>query len=160
MRTLLLGSDPRTTLIRAAALIASAVIVFGYILLPMRLQGISMLPTYNDGAFNFANRLAYLGRPPARGDVVAIRMAGPSVMYVKRIVGLPRERVEILMGVVMINGQPLVEPTVVNGSPWNLPAVTLGDEEYFVIGDNRAMEMQIHDFGRASRDRIIGKMLF
>jgi signal peptidase I len=160
MRALLLGSNPRIAMIRAVALIASAAIVFGYVLVPMRLQGISMLPTYSDGAFNFANRLAYLWRPPARGDVVAIRMAGPSVMYVKRIVGLPRERVEIAMGVVMINGEPLVEPSVVNQSPWNLQAVTLGDEDYFVIGDNRAMEMQDHDFGRASRDRIIGKMLF
>ena len=41
-----------------------------------------------------------------------------------------------------------------------MPAVTLGDDEYFVIGDNRAMTAQNHDFGRASLDRIIGKMLF
>ena len=78
----------------------------------------------------------------------------------KRIVGLPGERVEITMGTVVINGEPLLEPTVVRKAPWNVPAVTLGHDEYYVIGDNRAMSTQNHDFGRATRDRIIGKMLF
>ena len=160
MKRLLLGSNPRATLLRAAALIVVAVVVFGYLLLPVRLQGISMLPTYSDGTLNFANRLAFWWREPARGDVVAIRMAGPRVMYVKRIVGLPRERIEIAMGVVIVDGERLVEPTVVYKAPWNLPAFTLGDHEYLVIGDNRAMAMENHDFGRATRDRIVGKMLF
>ena len=160
MRQIFLGSNPRVTLLRGAALILTAVVVFGYILLPIRLQGISMLPTYSDGTLNFANRLAFWWREPARGDVVAIRMAGPGVMYVKRIIGLPRERIEIVMGVVTIDGEPLVEPTVVYKAPWNLPAFTLGENEYLVIGDNRAMAMENHDFGRASRDRIVGKMLF
>jgi signal peptidase I len=154
------GRNPRATLIRAATTIVAAVVVFGYVLLPMRLQGISMLPTYRDGQINFANRLAYVWREPARGDAVAIRMAGPSVVYVKRIVGLPHERVEIAMGVVLIDGQPLVERAVVNKSPWNMPPVTLRDREYFLVGDNRAMAMENHDFGRATRERIIGKLLF
>jgi signal peptidase I len=140
--------------------VATAIVVFGVILLPVRLSGISMQPTYNDGALNFANRFAFAWHPPARGDIVAIRMAGPHVVYVKRIVGLPGERVEIDAGVVMINGEPLLEPTVVYKAPWNVPAVTLGLDEYFVIGDNRAMAVQNHDFGRTTRDRIIGKMLF
>jgi signal peptidase I len=158
--SLLLGRNPRVTLIRAGTTIVVAFVVFGYVLLPVRLQGISMLPTYRDGQINFANRLAYVWHEPARGDVVAIRMAGPNVVYVKRIVGLPHERVEIAMGVVLIDGRPLVEPTVVNKSSWNMPAVTLGDHDYFVIGDNRSMAIENHDFGRAARDRIIGKMLF
>ena len=87
-------------------------------------------------------------------------MAGEHVVYVKRIVGLPRERIAIVAGVVLVNDEPLIEPAVVYKAPWNVPAVTLGDDEYFVIGDNRAMAMQNHDFGRASRDRIVGKMLF
>lgn len=150
----------RAALVRSAALIVCAYILFGYVLLPIRLQGISMEPTYTDGGIDFANRLAYLLHPPSRGDVVAIRMAGPGLVYVKRIVGLPHERVEIIMGVVNINGEPLIEPTVVRKAPWNLTPVTLGPDEYFVVGDNRAMRMEDHDFGRTSRDRILGKMLF
>ena len=157
---LLFASNARVTLLRAAVLVVTAAVVFGYVLLPVRLQGISMLPTYRDGMLNFANRAAFLWREPARGDVVAIRMAGPRVLYVKRIVGLPREKVEIAMGVVIVDGMPLVEPTVVYKARWNLPAFTLGDNEYFVVGDNRVMAMENHDFGRATRDRIVGKMLF
>ena len=157
---LIFGSNARLTLLRAAVLVVTAVLVFGYVLLPVRLQGISMLPTYGDGMLNFANRAAFWWREPARGDVVAIRMAGPRVLYVKRIIGLPRERVEIAMGVVIVDGVPLVESTVVYKAPWNLPAFTLGDDEYLVIGDNRVMAMENHDFGRATRDRIVGKMLF
>lgn len=145
---------------RAGALVVLAVVVFGYVLLPVRLEGISMLPTYRSGALNFANSLGFLWRAPSRGDVVAIRMAGLQVLYVKRIVALPGERLEIAMGVVTINGQPLVEPTVVYRAPWNLPPLTLGADEYFVIGDNRAMAIQNHDFGRVKRNRIVGRMLF
>jgi signal peptidase I len=156
----LFGRNPRVTLIRAGTLIVAAGFVFGYVLLPIRLYGISMLPTYRDGCVNFANRLAYVWREPARGDIVAIRMAGPGVVYVKRIVGLPGERLEISMGVVLVNGEPLVEPAVAYRAPWNLPALTLATDEYFVVGDNRAMAMDNHDFGRATRNRIIGKMIF
>jgi signal peptidase I len=158
--SLLFGSNPRATLIRATALVALAFILFRFILLPLRLQGISMLPTYEDGAINFANRAAYWLREPIRGDVVAIRMAGPSVMYVKRIVGLPGERLEIVMGTVLVNGQPMVEPTVLYRIPWNLHAFTLGPDEYFVVGDNRSMKIEQHDLGRAKRERIVGKLLF
>ena len=160
MTSFLLGRNPRAALTRVAALVVSAYVVFGYILLPIRLQGISMLPAYGDGQINFANRLAYTWRAPERGDAVAIRMAGPSVVYVKRIVALPGERVEIEKGVVKINGGALVEPNVVSRAPWNMAPITLGQEEYFLIGDNRAMSMENHEFGRTTRDRIIGKMLF
>ena len=82
-----------------------------------------MLPTYNDGGLNFANRAAYWWRDPARGDAVAIRMAGEHVVYVKRIVGLPRERIAIIAGVVLVNDEPLIEPTVVYRAPWDVPGV-------------------------------------
>jgi signal peptidase I len=161
VNTFIFGPNPRRTAIRAAVLVVTAAFVFGVALLPVRLSGISMEPTYSDGQFNFANRFAYRGgRRPARGDVVAIRMAGPSVVLVKRVVGLPEERVEITMGTVTIDGEPLIEPTVAFRAAWNVPEVTLGTDEYYVIGDNRAMTARNHDFGRATLDRIVGKMLF
>lgn len=158
--SVLFGKNPRTTLIRATSLIAIAFVVFRFVLLPVRLQGVSMLPTYSEGAINFANRAAFWFRDPVRGDVVAIRMAGPSVVYIKRIVGLPGERLAIVMGTVMVNDEPLLEPTVLYRIPWNLDAFTLGPDEYFVVGDNRSMKIEHHDLGRASRDRIVGKLLF
>jgi signal peptidase I len=158
--SLLFGSNPRAALIRAAAIAAISFIVFRFVLLPVRLQGISMLPTYQEGAINFANRAAYWFGSPARGDVVAIRMAGPSVVFIKRIVGLPGERIAITLGTVTIDGNPLIEPAVVNRLPWNLEPFTLGANEYFVVGDNRSMKIENHDLGRARRERIVGKLLF
>jgi signal peptidase I len=157
--SLVLGRNPRTTFIRIAILIGTAWVVFGVVLLPVRMEGISMMPTYS-GGINFANRYAYRSSPPERGDPVAVRMAGAGAVYVKRVVGLPGERVAIEAGVVLINGEPLREPHVLYKTMWNMDEVTLGPDEYFLIGDNRGMPMKYHDFGRASRDRILGKMIF
>lgn len=156
----IIGRNPRATLLRIAVLIAFSLIVFGWVLVPLRLSGISMLPTYRDGAFNFANRAAYWLREPARGDVVAIRMAGPHAVYVKRIVGMPGERIEIVAGTIAVNDGVLIEPEVVRRAPWNLPPVTLAPGEFFVVGDNRSMKIENHDLGRVSRRRIVGKLLF
>ena len=87
-------------------------------------------------------------------------MAGPHVVYVKRIVGLPGERVAIAGGQVQINGTALAEPYVRHRRPWDVDEVTLGPREYFVIGDNRGMSVGQHDFGRAEADRILGKVVF
>jgi signal peptidase I len=154
------GRNPRVTLLRVAILICLAIVVFGWILVPLRLSGISMLPTYQDGTFNFANRAAYWTREPARGDVVAIRMAGPNAFYVKRIVGMPGERVEIVAGTVRVNEEVLIEPTVVRRARWSMEPLDLAPGEFFVVGDNRSMKIENHDLGRVSRRRIVGKLLF
>jgi signal peptidase I len=154
------GRNPRATFLRIVVLICLAVVVFGWILVPLRLSGISMLPTYHDGTLNFANRAAYWTREPARGDVVAIRMAGPHAFYVKRIVGMPGERVEIVAGTVRVNEEVLIEPTVVRRALWDMAPVDLAPGEFFVVGDNRSMKIENHDLGRVSRRRIVGKLLF
>ena len=158
--TPIVGRNPRATLLRIAFTVSIAVVVFGWILVPLRLSGISMLPTYEDGTLNFANRAAYWTREPARGDVVAIRMAGLHAFYVKRIVGMPGERVEIVAGAVTVNHEVLIEPTVVRRAQWNMAPVDLAPGEFFVVGDNRSMKIENHDLGRVSRRRIVGKLLF
>src|SRR5262245_5811151 len=155
-----LGANPRATLMRIAVMVVGAFVMFGLVLQPVRLQGISMLPTYADGGINFANRFAYVLHPPQRFDIVAIRMAGPSVLYVKRVIGLPGERIAIVDGTVTINDVTLNEPTVIYRTPWNMEPMTLAADEFFVVGDNRSMRMDEHDFGRATRNRIIGKLLY
>jgi signal peptidase I len=157
---ILFGSNPRATIARSLTIIAVAAIVLRFVLLPVRLQGISMLPTYHDGELNFANRLAYAFKMPKRGDVVAIKMAGESVVYVKRIIGLPHEQIRFAKGTVLINGEPLAEPTVRYKIPWNTAPVTLGGDEYFLVGDNRSMDIFNHDFGKAMREKIVGKLLY
>jgi len=159
LRILVIGRNPKVTLLRVAVLIVTCFIVFRFILLPARIEGISMLPTYKDRSVNFVNRLAYRWHEPRRGDVVGIRLAGPHVMYMKRIIGLPGETVSFVNGRVQINGEVLDEPYEKTPCDWNRPPIKLGPDEYFVVGDNRTMPSENHVFGKAGRDRIIGKAI-
>lgn len=157
---LIFGENPRRTTVRILILGTVSVVTFGWVLIPVRAEGPSMLPTYRSGSLNLVNRLAFVMKSPERGDVVAIGIAGPHAVYIKRIVGLPGERIAITQGTVRVNGQPLEEPYVRNRSPWTMSEVQLGPDEYFLIGDNRGMRAEEHDFGRASRSRIVGKVVF
>jgi signal peptidase I len=160
IRRLVFGENPRRTLTRVIVLAAISFVTFRWVLVPIRTEGSSMLPTYETDRLNLVNRLAYLGGRPARRDVVAILMAGPHVLYVKRVIGLPGERVSVVDGIVNINGSPLLEPYVRHRRPWQVDEVTLGPDEYFVVGDNRGMAAGDHDFGRVDLSRILGKVVF
>ena len=159
-RRLVFGRNPRRTAVRVLVLASISFVTFRWVLIPMRAEGISMLPTYQSGSLNLVNRLAYLNQKPSRGDIVAIKLAGPHVLYVKRIIALPGERISLTEGQVYVNGAPLIEPYVRNRSPWDVPEVTLTSREYFVIGDNRGMRVADHDFGRVDVSRIVGRIVF
>ncbi|MBI1874054.1 MAG: signal peptidase I [Acidobacteria bacterium] len=158
---LVVGRNLRWTLIRATAIIVVSVVVFGWVLLPVRTYGVSMEPTYRAGELVFVNALAYRWGKPERGDIVAIELAGPHVVFLKRIVGLPGEHIAFRAGLVLVNGQPLQEEYVRYRVPdWNVPDSRLGSAEYFVVGDNRSMPQQQHEFGKVTEPRLIGKLLF
>jgi signal peptidase I len=159
VRIAVIGHNPKVTLMRVAVLIVTCFIVVKFILLPIRVEGISMLPTYKDRSVNFVNQLAYLWHEPRRGDVVSIALAGPHVMYLKRIIGLPGETVAFENGRVLINGEVLDEAYEKTPCDWNRPPVKLGPDEYFVVGDNRTMPQEFHQFGETPRYRIVGKLL-
>ena len=159
-RRIVFGPNPRRTAVRVLVLASISFVTFRWVLIPMRAEGISMLPTYQSGSLNLVNRLAYLNQKPSRGDVVAIKLAGPHVLYVKRIIALPGERISLTEGQVYVNGAPLIEPYVRNRMPWDVPEVTLTPREYFVIGDNRGMRAVDHDFGRVDVSRIVGRVVF
>jgi len=161
LRIAVIGRKPKRTLVRALVLALFCFVffkffVFKYIVLPVRIEGYSMFPTYHDWGINFVNRLAYRHSDPQRGDVVGIRMAGPSIMLMKRIVGLPGETVAFENGKLMINGKQIPEPYLKHHSPAPfMDPVKLGANEYYVIGDNRMNS----DQGRIDRDRIMGKII-
>jgi signal peptidase I len=156
IRRIVFGQNPRRTTVRIAVLAVVCIITFGWILLPVRADGDSMLPTYASGKLTLVNRMAYVRSSPHRGDIVAIRLAGPSVVYIKRVIGLPGERFSVEEGQVLINGRPLVEPYVRHHRPWSVAEVTLGAHEYFVVGDNRGTS----DFGSVETERILGRLVF
>ena len=161
LKAIVLGRDPRRTAIRAVALVFVSAVVFGLVLRPVRAHGPSMAPTIGNGDLVFVNTLAYaLGRPVRPGDVVAIRLAGPNVFYLKRVVALPYQRVAIVNGRLIVDGEPVEEPYVRHRAPWQYTEVSLGEHEFFVVGDNRGMRQDLHDFGRVSRERVKGKVVF
>jgi signal peptidase I len=160
LRDIVFGRHPRRTAIRVAVLAVISFAVFGWVLIPIRTDGISMLPKYEPGRVHFVSRLSYLSSSPARGDIVAVRLARGRAYYVKRVIGLPLERVAIVGGQVEINGVPLEESYVKHRRPWDVREITLGAREYFVVGDNRGMNAADHDFGGVDRDRIAGRIVF
>lgn len=127
---------------------------FRWVWWPVRISGDSMTPTYDDGQPNYINRLAYLSAPPRRGDVVGLRVGHE--VYIKRIIGLPGEKIEFRRDIIVVNGRPLAEPYPVKPLLWRLNPVQLGANDYFVMGDNRPISM----LGAIGRDRIIGKAVF
>jgi len=158
-RTLVVGRSLSRTLIRALVVALALLLISRYVISPVRAYGISMQPTLEPGAWLWLSRLAYLGRSPARGDIVAVNLAGGQAVLVKRVVGLPGEKIAITEGEVSVNGVPLAEPYVARRKPWNVGEAQLGPHEYYVIGDNRSMPATLHDFGRAARSRIAGRVL-
>jgi signal peptidase I len=159
LRRALVGANPRRTLARIAVVIVVAYVVFGFLLIPVRGQGLSMAPTLADGQLVLVNRLAYWFGGPQRGDVIAISLAGRRVVYIKRVIGLPGDSVRIEHGRVIVNGRPLDEPYVQRRRPWDVDDVQLAAGEFLVIGDNRGMSVRDHDFGKARRERVLGRVI-
>lgn len=158
---IIVGRNLRWTLIRASLIVVASIVIFGWVLLPVRTYGVSMEPTYRAGELVFVNALAYRTGKPKRGDIVAIELAGRQVVFLKRIVGLPGEHISFRAGLVLVDGQPLAEEYVRYRVPdWNVPDTKLGPNEYFVVGDNRSMPQQLHEFGKVAESRLIGKLLF
>jgi signal peptidase I len=129
-----------------------------------RIQGASMEPTLHDGQFLLVNRLPHYGiGEPGRGDIVVFKAweqgAGPEEKdFIKRVVGLPGDKVEIRDNQVMVNDQVLQEPYLEgNATTDRIGPITLGQEEYYVMGDNRGNSSDSRTYGPLPQDRIIGK---
>lgn len=115
-----------------------------------------MFPTYRDGQINYANRWAYRWKTPERGDVVVIMTTGEQVTILKRIVGMPGERVRMDNGCIYIDGALLEEAYIQQEGGWRQKEIQLGPEEYWAIGDNRV----VSEFGIVSLSRLAGRILF
>ncbi|MFQ5881507.1 MAG: signal peptidase I [Candidatus Methylomirabilales bacterium] len=157
LKKICVGSNWRHTLVRAVILGTLIYGICSTIFLPVRVQGGSMLPLYKTGDYGFVNTLAYRWTNPQRFDIVGIRMAGKNVMFLKRIIGLPGEDVEIHDGIVYANGEALLEPYLQFRGYWELKKQSLSADQYFVIGDNRGVPIHLHKFGKVKRHRIVGR---
>ncbi len=147
-------------LLRIFCISLCAYLFFSYVLLPLRIEGRSMEPTYADGGFSFCLRLSYLFSEPERGDVVAVRFAGRRVVLLKRVVALAGDTVEFQNGVLLVNNRRVNEPYVRYNSAWNLPPRQVAPGKVYVVGDNRGVPMEQHHFGQVSTRRILGTVGF
>lgn len=124
----------------------------------IRVESISMQPTLYEGDFVIVNKLAYQLGQPERGDVIVFRFPpDPSrIPYIKRVIGLPGDRVQVSRGKVSINGAPTTEayikaPPSYNGE-WTVP-----EGQLFVLGDNRNNSSDSHLWGMVPLGNVIGK---
>lgn len=121
--------------------------------------GDSMLPNFFTGEHIIVNRFAYYFGNPARGDVIVmIDPRDKTVNFIKRMIGLPGEQVQIKAGRVYINGTLIDEPYIREFCPKNCDGNwSLKGDEYFVLGDNRPVSFDSHILGPIPRNLIVGQ---
>ncbi len=131
---------------------------------PFIVSGASMETTFSTGEYLIVDQLTYHFEEPQRGDVIIFRYPkDPSKFFIKRIIGVPGDTVDISGRDVTITntqypeGLRLDESYVLNMKPSATISETLGDDEYFVMGDNRDASSDSRMWGVLQRDKIVGR---
>ena len=125
-----------------------------------------MEPTFHEKEYLIIDELSYRFREPVRGEVIVLRAPiNPQEYYLKRIIGLPGERVKVSDNKVIVYNQAHPEGIVVFEDYIQMDTagavtVTLGPDQYFVLGDNRDASFDSRRFGPISRGAIIGRTWF
>jgi signal peptidase I len=150
----------RTTALAAGALglavTAAGLAVRHARLEPMLVKGGSMRPTLRPGQ---RIAVAPLDRPPRRGDLVVLRRPRGDLEVVKRVVGLPGERVRLAAGRLEVDGLTVPEPYLAGAASGDLD-LELGPAQYLVLGDHRAASTDGRDFGPVAADALVGRVRF
>ncbi len=141
--------------------ISAFIIIFLY--QPVKVEGTSMMPGLDDQERIFINKFVYHLEPIERGDIVVFHYPrDPSKSYIKRVIGLAGDHVEIDRGRVYVNGRRLYEPYVPNryADQRSYPEVVVPPHHYFLLGDHRTMSDDSRDFGPVDATYIYGKAVF
>ena len=152
-----------------AVAVAAALLIRTFLFEPIRVDGESMCDTLQDGEImplSVANRVfEELDTAQQRGDVVICKYPGRTENFVKRVMGIPGDVIEIRSNVVYRNGEALDEPYLTperNDNGFSMAPFTLGEDEYFVMGDNRDNSHDSRNYydyftpAALTRDMIIG----
>lgn len=141
-----------------------------FVFQPFVVKGASMEPNFHDGNYLIVDELSYRLKDPNRGDVVVFKYPGDeSQRFIKRIIGLPEEQVELKDGIITITnkiGEKLALseaaylPPIKAGLLVANSKLILGTDEYFVMGDNRNHSFDSRGWGALKRNEIIGRALF
>lgn len=123
----------------------------------VRVFNISMQPTLYEGNLLVVNKLAYKLGEPKRGDIIVFHYQGtPTEDYIKRVIGLPGDTINVGSGVVKVNGQAITEPYLAE-LPGYTGNWTVPEGELFVLGDNRNHSSDSHDWGFVQQAWVVGK---
>lgn len=126
----------------------------------IRVDGSSMEPTLRSGEFVIVNKLAYVLGKPNIGDVVVFHFPrDPEQEYIKRVIGLPEDRVEVTGGRVYVNGQLLSEDYIAAAPAYEV-VEDVPDNAIFVLGDNRNNSSDSHNWGPVPVEYVVGKAVF
>lgn len=140
-----------------------------YLIQPFYVKGASMEPSFYDKEYLIIDELSYRFHEPARGDIVVFRYPrNPEEYFIKRVIGLPGEKVQIKDGAVYIYNEEhpdgiklkedyLPSDTMTYGLNENI--TELGSSEYYVLGDNRNASKDSRSFGAVERKLLTGRVL-
>lgn len=154
--------------VKIAVLAGVTIALIRYFLFkPFYVKGASMEPNFYDREYLIVDELTYRLRAPERGEVVVFRYPGnPKEYFLKRIIGLPGERVKVAEGKVTIYNDAHPDGVELNESylPSNLPTIgeektTLSNNQYFVMGDNRPNSYDSRRFGPVDKSLLVGRAL-
>ena len=141
-----------------AIALVTVFIIRHFLVQPFLVSGASMEPNFSDGNYLLIDEITYRFREPERGEVIVFRYPNnPATYFIKRIVGLPGETVELKDGKIFANGEFIEEDYLPDSlqSRDNL-STKLKADEYFVLGDNRSHSFDSRNWGPVNRDKIIG----
>lgn len=119
-----------------------------------------MLPTLCEGDYLLVRDQNASAQPPLRGDIVVVTPEGREQNMLKRVVGMPRERIVFADGSLLVNGDRLAEPYLRGLPPYiglDESEFALGRDEYFVLGDNRAHSADSREYGPVHLSQIEGR---
>ncbi|MBI3341882.1 signal peptidase I [Candidatus Curtissbacteria bacterium] len=144
------------------AVVSLGIFFFVYVFLvqPHRVKGESMTPNFKDGELLLVEKVSYRIYKPSRGDVIVFKAPGSAnVDFIKRVIGVPGENVKVENGTVYINDKKLNEPYEKQETRGDIN-INLGNNQYFVLGDNRGGSSDSRVFGPIDRNTIEGKAWF
>jgi signal peptidase I len=151
-------------LLRTVLFVFVVTVLFDMMIPRSLVEGRSMQPTFETNDRLIVSRLHYMLGRPQRGDIVVFNSVNPrepTTMLIKRVIGLPGETVSFVDNQVHINGQRLEEPYVVNVcSRCVQDPITLGPDEFYVLGDNRPNSVDSRVFGVIRISDIVGEAVF
>ena len=148
--------------------IGAVALIRSFLVQPFLVSGSSMVPNFAHGDYLLVDELTYRFREPQRGEVAVFYFPkDESTYFIKRIIGLPGERVVIEGGTIRILDEANPEAVVLKEkylAPGTMLGgdadVTLGESEYFVLGDNRSFSFDSRSWGTLERDHIVGLVRF